>query len=149
MSFQLEPDFQVYGDKNYLAHNLKGATAEDDRRFFGQRIPAFGVIDFGSMTANSIKSYTPVTDGVLSPISIVSVYAFTTAATNDEITFKIFEGATELTRQKITNDEMPYQFPPGAIIRPELTIQVEPRYDTMKLLVYWRPVHILHSAQVS
>lgn len=148
MSYQLEPDYQVYGDKNYLAHNLKGATAEDDRRFFAQRIPSFGVIDFGAMSANSVKTYTPVDDGVQSLISIVSVYAFTTAATNDEVTFKIFEGATELTQQKITNDEMPYQFPSGAIIRPDLTIQVEPRYNTMKLLVYWRPVHLLHMAQL-
>ena len=148
MTYQLEPDYQVYGDKNYLAHNLKGETVEDDRRFFAQRVRAFGVIDFGTMSANSIKTYTPATDGVMSPISIVSVYAFTTAATNDEITFKIFDGVTELTRQKITNNEMPYQFPPGAIIRPDLTIQVEPRYDTTKLLVYWQPVYLLHMAQL-
>ena len=148
MSYQLKPDSLPYGDDIFLAHNLKGATAEDDRLFFAQRIRAFGVIDFGAMSANSIKTYTPATDGVMSPISIVSVYAFTTAATNDEITFKIFDGVTELTRQKITNNEMPYQFPPGAIIRPDLTIQVEPRYDTTKLLIYWQPVYLLHMAQL-
>lgn len=148
MSYQLEPDYQVYGDKNYLAHNLKGATAEDDRRFFSERIQSFGIIDFGAMSANSTKSYTPATDGVISPIMITSVFAFTTSATSDEITFKIFDGNTEILEQKIPSSEIPYQFPPGAIIRPDLTIQVKPRYNTTALLVYWQPVHILHMAQL-
>ena len=114
MSYQLETDHQIYGDKSYLAHNLKGATPEDDRRFFAQRIPAFGIIDFGAMSANSTKTYTPATDGVISPIMITSVFAFTTAATNDEITFKIFDGNTEILEQKISSSEIPYQFPPPA-----------------------------------
>ena len=148
MSYQLEPDYQPYGDKKYLAHNLKGATPEDDRRFFAGRIPAFGVIDFGSMSANSTKSYTPATDRVISPIMIVSVFAFTTSATADEINFKIFDGNTEILEQRISNHEIPYKFPPGAILRPDLTIQVKPRYNTTALLVYWQPVHLLHTAQV-
>jgi hypothetical protein len=148
MPYQLVPSSLPYGNDSFLAHNLKGATPEDDRQFFGQRIQSFGIIDFGAMNAGSTKSYTPINDGIQSPISIASVYAFTTVATNDEITFSIFEGTVELTRQKITNNDMPYQFPPGAIIRPDLTIQVKPRYNTMKLLVYWRPVHILHLAQL-
>ena len=148
MSYQLDPDFQVYGDKNYLAHNLKGATPGDDRRLFAERISAFGIIDFGSMSANSVKSYTPATDGVLSPIMIASIFAFTTSATSDEVNFKIFDGNTEILEQKISNSEMPYKFPPGAIIRPDLTIQVKPRYNTKRLLIYWQPVHILHNAQL-
>ncbi len=148
MGYQLEPDSHLYGDKNYLAYNLKGDTPEDDRRFFGERISSFGIIDFGAMSAGSIKSYTPATNGVISPIMITSVFAFTTAATSDEITFKIFDGNTEILEQKISNSEIPYHFPPGAIIRPDLTIQVKPRYNTTALLIYWQPVHILHQAQV-
>ena len=77
-----------------------------------------------------------------------SIFDFTAAANNDQATFRLFNGETEILEQVIVSNYMPYTFPPGAIINPNLTIQVQPRYDTTQLLIYWQPVHVLSHVEV-
>lgn len=148
MAYQLEPTTQLYGEDLYLAHNLTGDRTQGDRRLFGQRVPSYGIINFGAIRGGSTKDFKPIDNGISSEIMLRSIYDFTTSATNDEVTFKLFNGTAEIFEQKITNSEMPYTFPPGAIINPDLTIQVEPRYTTTQLLIYWQPVHVLSYIEV-
>ena len=148
MDYQLEASSQTYGDREYLSHKLPGATPSDDRYFFGQRIPSYGIFSFGAINSNSTKRVVLASVGILSPILLRSVYAFTLSATNEEIRFRLFEDNTEIIEQRITNSEMPYQFPDGAIVSPNLSIEVEPRYTVTNLLIYWQPVHIIHYSAV-
>ncbi len=148
MSYQLETASQVYGDNLYLAHNLKSDTAEADRFLFGQRVPSYGIINFGYMKAGTTKIFRPLDNGINSDILLRSVYSFTTAPANEEVTFNLFNGREQLLEQRIPNSEMPYTFPPGAIINPNLTITVTCRYETAQLLIYWQPVHVLSFIQV-
>ncbi len=148
MGYQTEPAIQLYGSNNYLAHKIVGATPEQDRYLFGERMPSFGVINFGYMNAGTTKDFKPIDNGIVSDISLRSIYTFTTAQSNEEVTFKLFSGGQEILEQRISNNEMPYTFPPGAIINPNLTIQVKPRYTTTQLLIYWQPVHVLSYIEV-
>ncbi len=148
MSYQLESTTQLYGDNLYLAHNLRGTGRENDRFLFGQRVPSFGIISFGAMAAGRTKRITPADRGINSHIMLRSIYDFTTSATADEVTFKLFEGETEILEQRVFSSEMPYTFPPGAIIDPRYTIEVKPRYATTQLLIYWQPVHVLSLIRV-
>lgn len=148
MSYELETTSQIYGNQPFLTHNIKGDVPENDRHLFGMRIPSFGIISFGAMRANSTKNFKPIDRGIASEFQLISAYAFTTSATSDEITLKLFSGNVEVAEQKITNNEMPYKFPPGAIINPNLTIQVKPKYNTTALVLYWQPVHVLDYVEV-
>ncbi|MEM7762091.1 MAG: hypothetical protein AAF298_28840 [Cyanobacteria bacterium P01_A01_bin.40] len=148
MVYQLETTSQLYGDQQYLAHRIKGEISADDRYLFGQRVPSYGIINFGAMAAGSTKNFTPIANGIQSDIELKSIFDFTSSATNDECTFKLFSGEIEILEQKIVNNDMPYTFPPGAIINPNLTIQVKPRYTTTQLLIYWQPVHVLNYVEV-
>ena len=148
MNYELEPVGQLYGDQRYLAHKLKGATPESDRYFFGQRIPSFGTINFGAVAAGQTKSFRPVDHDIISDLMIVSIFDFTTSPTGDELTFRLIWAGTELLEQKMSNDEIPYTFPPGAIINPNITIEVTPRYDSTQILIAWQPVHLLHYHEV-
>lgn len=148
MVYQLETTSQLYGDKEYVSHVIKGDTPADDRHLFGMRVPSYGVINFGAMAANSTKDFTPIANGINSDIELKSIFDFTDSASGDECTFKLFNGEIEILEQRITNNEMPYTFPPGAIINPNLTIQVKSRYNTTQLLIYWQPVHVLSYLEV-
>lgn len=149
MNYELETVSQLYGDAQYLAHKLKGETEADDRYFFGQRIPSFGTIDFGVMQGGSTKSYTPADHGIKSDLMLISVFDFTQNSSGDELTFKLFWQGQELLEQKMSNNEIPYTFPPGAIVNPNITIQVKPRYDSTQILIAWQPVHLLHYHRVN
>jgi len=148
MSYNLETTKQIYGNQLFLTHNIKGDTSTDDRHLFGMRVPSFGIINFGTMAAGQVKNFKPIDNGINSDISLKSAFAFTTSATNDEITLRLLDGTTEIAEQKLTNAQMPYSFPPGAIINPNLTIQVTTRYATTQMLLYWQPVHVLDYIEV-
>ncbi|MEO0834785.1 MAG: hypothetical protein AAFY16_02100 [Cyanobacteria bacterium J06642_3] len=149
MSYQLETTAQPYGSQQYLAHKIKGETESDDRYLFGQRVPSYGIINFGAMAGNSTKNFKPIDYGIQSEIELKSIYDFTNSATGDQCTFRLFNGNVEILEQQINNHDMPYTFPPGAIINPNLTIQVQPRYTTTQLLIYWQPVNVLSYVEVS
>lgn len=148
MTYQLETSSQTYGDREFLTHNLKGTTTADDRYLFAQRVPSYGVINFGAMAAGSTKDFSLIDNGINGEILVRSIYDFTNFSTNDEVAFRLLQGTTQILEQRITSNEMPYTFPPGAILNPSLTIQVEPRYTTTQLLIYWQPVHILSYIEV-
>lgn len=148
MSYELEPTQQIYGNKSFLTHNIKGDVPENDRHLFGMRIPSFGIIDFGAIKQNQTKSFKPIDHGITSDIQLISVYAFTTSPTTDEVTLNLLSNGILIASQRIMNTEMPYQYPPGAIINPNLTIQVKPRYHTTALRLNWQPVHVLDYAFV-
>ncbi len=148
MVYQLETSEQLYGEDLYLTHTIRGTGQQNDLSLFGQRVPSYGIINFGAIDGGSTKDFKPIDNGISSDIMLRSIYDFTTSATNDEVTFKLFNGSVEIFEQKITNSEMPYTFPPGAIINPNLIIQVNPRYTTTQLLIYWQPVHVLSYIEV-
>ena len=149
MTYQLDTTSLTYGDREFLAHNLKGATANDDRYLFGQRIKSYGILNFGAMSGNSSKRAILSNLGITSPILIRSAYAFSQNTWNDEIKFRLFDGNTQLTELTILNTEMPYQFPDGAIIDPSLSIEVFTNQATTQMLIYWQPVHVLQYDEIS
>ena len=148
MPYQLETISQVYGDREYLAHNFKGATPNDDRATFGMRIPSYGVLDFGSITRNQIKDAVLADLGINSPISLKCIYAFDINI-NTEITLRLLEGNNQLIQLVIPNDKMPYQFPDGLIVDNSLTIRLTASSSVGQLLIYWQPVHLLQYDLIS
>lgn len=143
MPFQLETISEIYGTRKYLAHNLKGQTANDDRALFGMRVPSYGIFDFGTLANNASKKVVLSSIGITSPILIRSVYAFSSNTNADEIKFRILSGSVQLTELTIPSSDMPYKFPDGAIIDPSLSIEIRVNQTTTQLLVYWQPVHVL------
>ena len=149
MTYLIQPVAQVYGDQNYQAFKLSGATSEDDRYYFGDRISQFGVIDFGAMSSGQKKRAVLSEHGINSPIQLVSIYAFAENALSDEARFRLFDGEQLLVQMRLTTAVMPFAFLPGAIVRPHLTLEVEPRYPVDNLTVYWQPIHILQYTSIN
>lgn len=142
--YQQTATFQTYGDHKYLDHQINADGLEPNVRLVGERVPSYGVINFGLMGGRTKKQVKPIDLGIEQDILLRSLWAFTTNATNEEVTLRLYLNSTEVLVQKLSNEEMPYIFPPGAIINPNLTLEVEPRYHTTQLLIYWQPVHVLN-----
>lgn len=147
--YELETTKQTYGNQEYLAHNIKGQIPADDRHLFAGRVPSFGIFSFGAFTAEQKKRVSLADEGIVSPISLSSAYAFGRNGNNDEIFFRLFAGDQEIAEQRIVSNSMPFQFPDGAIIDPSLTIEVESRYNATQIMLYWQPVHILKYVEIS
>ena len=81
-------------------------------------------------------------------IQLLSVYAFNPDADQDEIRFRLFQGSIQLAEMKLTNSQMPFEFPKGAIINPSWSIEIDSRYEISQLLIYWQPVHVLDYFEV-
>lgn len=148
MSYDLEHSKQIYGNQPFLSHIIKNDDPELNRHLFGMRVPSYGIISFGAIGKDRTKSFKPIDNGIKKDIELVSVFAYTGNATADEITIYLYEGNVEIAEQKITSSQMPYRFPDGAIVNPNLTIWVKPRQDTSALMLYWRPVHVLSYIEV-
>ena len=143
MSYELESVSQKYGNANYLAHNLKGNTPEEDRRVFAMRIESFGIIDFGYMKSGTVKKASLAELNIKNPISLKAIFAFNTSDASDEIRFYLYRGNIEVVEIKFSSSEMPYKFPPGAIVDPSLSIVVKPKVTTSSVVIYWQPIHII------
>lgn len=137
---------ETYGNNNYVA--FKDNNTQE--RYLAERIETYGVIEFGLMNQNEIKTIDLQVQGLTSLVSIKSVYAFSGSTTNDEIRFKIYEkdgsgNLIPIASQRLTNNEMPYRFPDGAILSPNQVIEVQPRYAVDNIIIYVKPVDILFS----
>lgn len=148
MTYQRESVVQPYGDLKFLAYKITGNIESQPLNHVGDRVPSYGIINFGAMKAKSKKQIKPIDMGIEQDILLRSLYAFTNHATSEEVTIRLFLGNTEVLEQKLTNAEMPYTFPPGAILNPNLTIEVQPQYNTVQLLLYWQPVHVLSYLEI-
>lgn len=147
--YDLQPSFSVYNDEKYLDHVLKGETEAEDVKLVGDRVASFGIINFGAMAAGKSKEFTPIRHGINEEISARSIYSFTTSGNNDEITYRLLANdnrgnSAEIYEQRLTNSDMPYEFPPGAIVNPYMTIQITSKYNAVAVVLYWQSVHILH-----
>lgn len=143
MPYELETVKQSYGSQEYLAHKLKGTTPADDRYFFGSRIPSYGIINFGAMGANTTKQFKPLSKGINSDIALESLYLFSLDGSKGEVTFRLFDGTVKIAEWIFGITQLPYQFPKGAIINPNLTLEVQPKFAISQCLIYWQPVHTL------
>lgn len=149
MKYDLITSKQRFNDNtDYLIHKLPGETPEGDRHFFGQRIPSYGIINFGAFQKKQKKRFTPIQHGIERDISARSIFSFTTSSTNDEFIYRLLgkdnsNRSVVIYELKVTNNESPYEFPPGAIINPYLTIEIESKYEATAVLLYWQPVHVL------
>ena len=143
MTYQLVTSSQLYGEREFLTHKLAGSSPADDRYFFASRIPSYGVINFNQMSAKEPKRIKLSDQGITSPILLRSAYAFNYSATSDEIRFRLFSENKKVAEMKLDHKQMPFQFPDGAILEPNLELELEPKYNVLRLLIYWQPVHIL------
>lgn len=149
MSYRAEPTFQIYGNQRFLTHNIKGEGEDDDRHLFAQRMTGYGIFSFGALTSGQAKRVVLADVNIVSPISLVSVYAFGVNAANDEIRFRLFAGTVQIAEQIITKNEMPFQYPKGAVIDPSLSIEVEADSRVTQLMMYWQPVHVIDYIEVN
>ena len=146
--FQQKSTYQTYNGNKYLDHQINAEGLEPDFRLFGDRVPSYGIINFGYFKGGQKKSFKPIDNDISVDILLRSIWAFTTNAITDEVTIEMFLANTEVLEQRLSNNEMPYTFPPGAIWNPNLTLEVQPKYDTSQLVIYWQPVHVLSYLQV-
>lgn len=146
MTYQRETIIQNYGDTEYLAHLI---TGDEDKAYgyFANRIPSYGIINMGFIGANYKKKFKPVDLNITTDIMLRSLFSFTRHSIQEETTIRLFADGYEFLEQKITNEEMPYTFPPGAIINPNFTIEIQPSYQSLVML-YWQPVHVLSYIEV-
>ncbi len=143
MSYQLEAAKQTYGSQEYLIHNIKGASISDDRFLFGMRVQSYGIINFGSFTANQTKNILPSAKEINSDIQLRSLYPFTLDGTKGEITFRLLQGTTKIAEWLFSSSDIPFRFPEGAIINPAITLEIKFKYAASQILIYWQPVYTL------
>lgn len=141
--FQLQPTNQAYQGKNY-----KLLKDSQDSHYLAERIANIGVLDFGTVTASQKKRIDLAAKGMLSPVIILSVYAFSGDTANDEIRFNLYRKDSagvldKVAYQKYDSNKMPYRFPHGAVLTPDLVIEVEPRYNVDALLIYTQPCNVV------
>ena len=148
MTFTRNSAKQMFGEQNYLSHQITGNVEPEPFYAVGDRVSSYGIFNFGQIAADSEKRISLASVGINQPISLSSIYAFTSNASSDEVRFYLFSGDAELVELRLFSAEMPYTFPPGAIIDPSLDIVVRPRSNLTSLLIYWKPVHIITEIQV-
>lgn len=148
MTYQRESIVQPYGDLEFLAHDISGNIDPRGFNFIGDRVSSYGIINFGDVKGGSKKQIKPADVGIERDILLRSIWSFNTSATNDELTMRLYAGPTEFFEQRILNSEMPYIFPPGAILNPNLIFEVQPKYDATQVVLYWQPVHVLSYLEV-
>lgn len=129
---------------------IKAYKDQENNHYLANRIPNIGILSFGTVISNQTKRLDLSSKGILTPVILRSVYAFSGSTTNDEILFNILEKDSSGTLQKIAtqkfdNHAMPYQFKYGATITPNMVIEVKPRYNVDNLVVYVEPVNIMFS----
>ena len=137
---------ETYGNNNYVAFE----DSNTQQRYLAERIETYGLIQFGSMSQNQTKSIDLQAQGLTCLVSIKSVYVFSGSTTNDEIRFRIYQkdgsgNLNQIASQRFTNNDMPYQFPEGAILSPDQVIEVQPRYNVDNIIIYVKPVDVLFS----
>ena len=146
--FQLESTYQTYNGNKYLDHQINAEGLEPNFRLVGDRIPSYGIINFGAMSAGETKQLLPINNGITTDIMLRSLYSFTTNATKSETTFRLKSGTQLIGEWLFAANDMPYAFPDGAIINPNITIEIKPKNAVSQLLLYWQPVHVLSYLQV-
>ena len=143
MTYQRESIVQPYGNQEFLAHSVSGNIDNRGFNLVGDRIPSFGIINFGAMSAASTKQFLPANKGITTDIMLRSLYSFTTNASKSETTFRLKNGTQIIGEWLFAANDMPYAFPAGAIINPNITIEIKPKDSVSQLLLYWQPVHVL------
>ncbi len=143
MPYQLDTAKQTYGNQEYLAHNIKGAAAADDRFLFGMRVQSYGIINFGAFAANQTKNILPSAKGINSDIQLRSLYPFTLDGTKSEVTFRLLQGTTKIAEWLFSGTDIPFRFPEGAIINPAITLEIKSKSTASQILIYWQPVYTL------
>lgn len=149
MDYQLETTKQIYANQAFLTHKLVGDEPSLDRHLFGMRVESLGYFNFKQINKEQTKQVKLSEQGINTPISLVSIYAFANNSTSDEVEFRLKHGNNILAKMQIKYYEMPFAFPKGAVIAPELSIEVKPKNDVSQLLIYWQPIHILKEVVVN
>lgn len=143
MTYQRESVVQKYGDANFLAHKIAGNIESQPYFHVGDRVPSYGIIHFGAIGGGQTRQFKPVDRGIDNDIMLRSLYPFTTDASKDEVIFRLFEGAIEFAEWRFTSDSVPFTFPDGAIINPNITLSVTPKSNVSSVMLYWQPVHVI------
>ena len=141
--YQLKPVTQLFGEDKYQSvENLV-----TNHRAFVERIPEIGIISFGAIKRATFKRIDLGAKGIVGSVMLSSVYAFSGDTLTDEITFNIYQKTPNLevsevriATEKIRSNEMPYQFPYGAILTNDNIIEIKPNANLDNLFIYVRPV---------
>ena len=141
MGFDLKSNSVVLDNNDFKA--LK--ESESGKHYFADRIPNFGVLNFGYIEALKTREISLAEVGITSPISLVSIYNFASGSVDDQTNFYLKRGTQQIAWLQFKLHEMPFAFPPGAIITPDLTIGVHPKKSSSSVVIYWQPVNIIHS----
>lgn len=143
--YELQAASGSYGNQQYLTHTLKGDTPEGDRYLFAQRVPSYGLVQFGSIARNRSKAFTPLDHNIKSSVELRSINALTQSAAG-QFEIYLYENNNLVSRQIIKSDT--YIFPRGTILEPDSRLIIKSIYDTTQLLLSWSPVHVLSYIEV-
>ncbi len=143
--YQIQSDVQDFQNKNY-----KIFKDNESNHYLADRVPNIGIINLGSILAAETKSFDLAGNNILSPIMVRSVYAFSGSTGQDEIVFFIYRKnesgvSTRIALQRFHNYEMPFTFPYGAILAPDMGIEIKPKYNVDALFIYVQPVNVIFS----
>ena len=144
MQYQLAPTTQQIGDRQYLAHELQGESADSNRNLLTAQVPNFGVIQFGDFFGGQTKVIQLSQAKILSAIQVVGAFAFAQNSTTEIINFSVLENNSPIAQLNLTSGEMPFSFPPGAILQPNQSIQIRPTAPLIGCLITWQPVNLIH-----
>ena len=139
---------ELYGQNNYVSFSQE----ESQERYLAERFEGYVTLQFGQINGGEKKEIDLAAKELTFPLSIKSVYAFSSQTTNDEIRFRIFyrddnNRLIQVANQRFSNADMPYRFPDGAILLPNQIVEVEPRYSVINIIAYCKPADIIFNLE--
>lgn len=131
------------GENEFLAFK----DTNTNQHYFGERIPVYGILDFGFLQASATATISLANNGITVPVILDSLAVTAPGTTGDEVTVDLIRDRAIIATQVFKNDEMPFSHP-TIVLTPDLTVRVQPRYDCA-VYMYVKPVHILFRATPS
>lgn len=150
-NIQYAPSQLQYGNQTAQTH----VNQVTNNHLFAEKFEHWGIIALGSIAANKKKEVDLSLFNVQTPISLKSLYVFAKDAVSDEIkSFKILKKMTDGTKMELGEmrlywNQLPYQFPAGAILMPDNVISLQPNKAIDNIYIYFKPVYVAHYLDAS
>lgn len=137
--WNLTPTNIALGDKNF-----EGFIDNNGKHYFAERIPIYGILDFGFVQSNTNKLISLAANNITSPIILESIIATAPGQAGDQVEVHLYRNGQPLAFQIFGNDEIPLDHP-CTVLTPDIEVEVKPKYDCT-IFMYFKPVHLLFRA---
>lgn len=138
--WNLEQTVATLNNQEFLAFK----DVDTNLHYFGERVPVYGILDFGFINADNTETINLANNGITVSVILDSICVTAPGTTGDEVAVDLIRDRSVIATQVFKNNQMPFDHP-TIILTPDLTIRVKPKYDCA-VYMYVKPVHVLFRA---